>query len=233
MKSIFASRKGRVAKKLSIVVATLSVIMFLINGYISGEQESNQVAAAEAAQQEENLRPEIGNRVIYGTGTELDADGNPVPTSSATPTPDPNAEEDTEAIITGEVRTQATEFGSSWTTYDFATPPALETLPGAATDGEMKAAYDSWISGMQSRQERSSGTVSGVAINNLEYTGSAANGKGTATVTVSTTSTVSNSEVGAAGSQVQKDYVLTMVRDDQTRDSGSDYKWIITNVTEK
>lgn len=231
MKSIFASRKGRVAKKVSIVVAILSVAMFLINGYISGERETNLEAQAQVAQQQEAQRPEVGNRVVYGEGTELDADGNPVPaTPSASPSEAPG-EEDTKTAITTQVRQQAQQFGAAWTTYDFSSPPAIESLPGAATSGDMKTAYDSWVSGMQSRQERSSGSVNSVTINQLDYSGSAAVGKGTATVTIATTSTVANSEVGTSGSKIQKSYVVTMTRDDQTSNNTSDYKWVVTNVT--
>lgn len=236
MKSIFASRKGRVAKKLSIFVATLSVVMFLVTGYISGEQEAKQVAAAETAQQAENQRPEVGTRVIYGEGTELDADGNPVPQdNSGTPTASasPTSEEDVKTAVTNEVRSQANAFGQAWTTYDYSTPPALESLPGASTSDPMKKTYDSWISGMKSREERSSGKVNSVSINKMDYSGDANVGEGTATVTVSTTSTISNKEVGTSGSQVKKEYVLTMTRDDQTSSNDSDYKWVVTNVSAK
>ena len=107
MRSIFASRKGRVAKKVGIFLATLSVIFLFINSYISGEQEKNQTVALEQAQEDEAKRPDISGISVYATDDEES------PTDAPTDPSEEDEDQSLEEALRAQVNETATGFANS------------------------------------------------------------------------------------------------------------------------
>ena len=227
MRSIFASRKGRVAKKVGIFLATLSVIFLFINSYISGEQEKNQTVALEQAQQEEAKRPDISGISVYATDDEES------PTDAPTDPSEEDEDQSLEEALRAQVNETATGFANSWINYDYNSPSAysgLEFVPTEDGDAKkaMEAQHKTWTDGMKSRKELSSGDVTNVSIEDLTYDGTETQGKGSAVVNVAVTKSISNTEVGSAGSTVQENLKLTLTRNDSTGGPGKG--WLVTKV---
>lgn len=215
MGSLFASHRGRVFKKVALFSIAAAFIMMLFNGGGGTPAEDPTVMAADSG-------PQVNYSRVY-------AEAKPAP--SATPTA-PVAGND-EAVITQTVKDMSRDFITAWTTYDYQTPPSYSVLEGAAQDpannAELVRKHEELVEGMKARSELSTGNVGSLNITRLDYVGTARQGEGEGTVKATVNTTVSNSEVGSAGTTIVQVYEIKLRKEKNSRTADA-AEWYIYDI---
>lgn len=225
MNLIFGSYKGRIVRN---VIGLLAVVAF-ISMVISANGSESSTTAAEQETAQSDTKPQINFARVYAKPTE-DASSQP----SSEPTEKPDNENDKQAIINAS-SVPANSLMASWITYDYRTPTTKDKIPGYPQDGAnqktMNPKYDAWVKTMQDKKELSTGSVTDVKLDSIDYNGTLSSGSGKATFTVTVSTTVANSQVGSAGTNVVKKYKVTTVRleDLSTED---DDNWFVSDLSE-
>lgn len=218
MNSLFASHKGRLFKKLLMVAVAAAFAMMIFGG---GTGPTGDSSAASKKVSEANAGPQVGHVKVYAQST-----------AEPTATPTPSTSGNDEAIITNDVKVLARDFVVQWTTYDYQQPPAYTALKGAAKDpdnnGTLVSKHSEWTNGMKSRKELSTGSVGSVNITGLNYKGNAQSGAGEGTVKVTVNQTISNSEVGSAGTTVVRAYEVKVRKIQGGTDDGN--SWFVYDI---
>lgn len=215
MNSLFASHKGRVFKKVFIGAFVLALLMFMFGGGGGDDPATSEVMVADS-------QPQVNYSRVY-------APTQPTPE----PTPTAPVGVNDEAIITNQVKEMSRDFVQAWTTYDYQTPPSYGVFEGAAQDpqnnGALMVKYEELVAGMEDRNELSTGNIGSVNITSLNYRGNAQSGTGEGTVKVTVNVTVSNSEVGSAGTTMVRAYEVKLMKQ-QSRGSADGSDWFIYDI---
>ena len=215
MGSLFASHKSRLFKKLAVAAVVLGFVMMLFNG--GGGSSSDTTGKAREYKQHINYTRVYSNPSV-------------APTPTATAQVNSQA---SEAIITAAAKEAANEFIVAWTTYDYQKPPTYGQIPSAAQDdvnnGTLKPKFDALLKDMANTKELSTGNVGSLNITQLNYRGDNINGTGNAVIKATMNITISNSEVGSAGSSLVRTYEIRLTRDQQGGANDRN-KWVVMDV---
>lgn len=218
MQPIFASHKGRIARRLAYVVAGLAFVSFLLPG---GAEE--EVAARGGSQ-----GGSISVYRVYPEGEEPSASDEETDDPSDGPTLSP------EEMIQEDALDVAEDFIVQWATYNRTDQtPVLSSIPGAPQLPEhqeiLQQRLDERVALIVDNNESSRGTVQSLSLDALEYDGGETQGVGSATITATSTSIVTNDQLGSGGTTVQIVYTIELRR---TVEPGEVRDWYIHDVTE-
>jgi len=234
VQSVFASHRGRKAKKIGYVIIFLACVSFFYGNLSQGggsaedenaETEKVSIVQAPIYKTEETNGPSDG----AGEPTDGATDGA---TDDATVDPAEQEKRDAEANIEqakGEVTTAAQDWATSWTTYDYTEPPTYDQINNMPQSPEhqkkIKPKFDALVKGIKEREERSTGEVMDAVVQDINYDGSTATGSGSAVVQVTVKTTLSSKTIGEGGTEEIKKFDVTVTRDESA--TGDTDTWFV------
>lgn len=230
MQSIFASHRGRKAKKAMYFVLALSLVSFIYGnssgGVSGGEGEGN-----------DNSKVTIAEAPIYKVEETESAAPGAEGTDNSTEDPEEEANSDEEKAnanieeAKNEVLTVAQDWATTWTTYDYTEPPTYNQINNLPKNPEhqkkIKPKFDELVKGITEREERSTGEIMDANVQDLKYDGSNASGSGTAIVNVTVKTTLSSKSIGTGGTEEIKKYDITVMRDEGS--TGDTDSWFVSD----
>lgn len=234
MQSIFASHRGRKAKKIGIFILILSFVSF-----IYGNASQGGGSGAEDGNAQDN-KVTIAQAPIYKTEETAGAsdEGGTQPTDGATTDPSESADqgdqkeaEENVELAKGEVTTAAQDWATTWTTYDYTEPPTYEQISNLPKDPEhqkkIKPKFETLVKGIKEREERSTGEIMDTTVEDFKYDGTSATGSGSAVVQVTVKTTLSSKSIGEGGTEAIKKYNVTVTRDEGS--TGDTDTWFVSD----